>query len=1261
MEEKLKRLLIDSPLIIDGAMGTMIQTKCLSESDYAGQKWKNHEKSLKGNNDLLTLTQPKIIEDIHQTYIDAGANIIETNTFNANAISQSDYLMEEFVYQMNFEAGKLARRLVEKNCEKDLFVAGSIGPTNRTLSISPKVDEPDFRNVEWMELACAYQEQVVALIDSGVDMLFVETIFDTANAKAAIFAIEGVFNNIDFRETEILEKRFPYNFHQCERIPLFISVTIIDNSGRTLSGQNIDAFVTSVIHAKPFAMGMNCALGPRQMENFLRQLKTVVPKSIYMFCYPNAGLPNELGEYDMTPEEFGECVYKWLHEGIVHMIGGCCGCRPEHIKVLDDIRNELREKNIWREIDTFSEQKHEKDDEKYLKLSGLLVQKIGHDLNFCNIGERCNVAGSRMFARLLREEKYDDILKMARRQIEDGAQIIDINVDDGMIDGKRTMRKLLNLMQSEPNISEVPFCIDSSIFEVIEEGLRCCQGKCLVNSISLKEGEEEFLKKANRIRMYGCAVIAIAFDGQGQAVSVERKLKICKKSYDLLIENGWNGNDIVFDPNILTISTGMEEHDDYARAFLEALKLIKNECPLAKISGGVSNLSFSFRGLGVVREALNAIFLSYAIPAGLDMGIVNAGRLPIVTEINGQLSDICRRLIMNTDNRATEDLLAYATNEKSENGPKTERRYEWRIEKSVEDRINYSLLHGVDEFVIEDAEECLNCGRYGKPLDVIQGPLMNAMGIIGDLFGEGKLFLPQVIKSARVMKKAVAHLVKEMQSTTNDVNDIRYSGTVVIATVKGDVHDIGKNIVAVVLRCNNYNVIDLGIMTSCEKIIEAIDKYRPDILGLSGLITPSLMEMQFVASELERLNIKIPLIIGGATTSKKHTAIKIARKRKWPVVHVLDAAKSINVCSELLNGETVNEYLNEINEEYSDIRNNYFDHLTTHEYYSLEEARSRRYRLSQSSPIIKPSSPLEKTINLSGNIETIRKFIDWKQFFSIWQLRGRYPNSDYPRIFNDKRVGSEAKKLFDEAERMLDNISSKLEAKALFTFWKCRQSINCIDDIELIDENDGKVIETFNCLRQMEKRDDEKNCFCLSDFVASEKDESRYIGAFVATIHGAQELAEKYEKEELDDYKSIMVKALADRLAEAFAEFLHFKVRTEYWPFECLKEEPENFKNLLKLKMKGIRPAFGYPTQPDHSEKLKLWKLLDVEKRINVQLSSTYSMIPAASVSGLLFNEESQYFSLGRITEEQVKSYGKRKNDNLENIEHSLSCHLSYK
>jgi 5-methyltetrahydrofolate--homocysteine methyltransferase len=1237
-------------LVLDGAMGTMIQRYKLSEDDYRGERFSKHVSEqqgstsacgvpghdhqetvnfhvgdLKGNNELLSVTQPAIISEIHRAYLEAGADIIETNTFNANSVSQGDYNLEALVYEMNVASARIAKAAAEeynrKNPQKPRFVAGAVGPTNKTASLSPDVNDPGFRSISFDELVNCYTGQITGLIDGGVDILLVETAFDTLNLKAAIFAIDGYCRQIK------------------KKIPVMVSSTITDASGRTLSGQTTEAFWISVSHTKNLlSAGLNCALGAGQMRPYIEELSRVC--SSYISCYPNAGLPNEFGEYDQTPEQLAGYIEDFAKSGFLNIVGGCCGTTPDHIRAISGV------------VDKYPPRK-KPEIKPYLRLSGLEPVVITPDTNFVNIGERTNVTGSKKFAKLILSGKFDEALSIARDQVEGGAQVIDVNMDEGMLDSEAAMKRFLNLIASEPDISKLPIMVDSSKWSVIETGLKCLQGKGIVNSISLKEGEEKFKEHARKILQYGAATVVMAFDEQGQADSYERRIAICERAYKILTEEvGFAPQDIIFDPNILTVATGIEEHNEYALSFIKAARWIKEHLPGAKVSGGVSNISFSFRGNDVVREAMHSAFLYHAINSGLDMGIVNAGQLEVYEEIDKELLVLVEDVLFNRNPDATENLVRFAEKIKNKDKKAVKDEDAWR-KGTVHERLKHALIKGITDFIIEDTEEARQ--QFDKPLQVIEGPLMDGMNVVGDLFGSGKMFLPQVVKSARVMKKAVAHLIPFIEEEKAKLQDSRPRGKVLMATVKGDVHDIGKNIVGVVLGCNNYEVIDMGVMTPCDKILQAAREQNADIIGLSGLITPSLDEMTHVAAEMERLEFKLPLLIGGATTSKVHTAVKIAPHYSGPVIHVLDASRSVPVVSNLLNDELKDNFVNGFRKEYETVRENHFKKSAAQKFLSLEQARKNGFRADWAALLPKTPEKPGITVFKNFSLAKLREFIDWSPFFHTWELKGRYPD-----IFNDSFVGEEAKKLFKDASALLDNIieNNLLTANGIAGLFPAN-SVG--EDIEIYtDETRTKVLTVFHTLRQQHEKQNGKPNFALADFVAP-KDSGRkdYLGGFAVTTGiGIEALVEKFLKDH-DDYNSIMVKALADRLAEAFAECLHQIVRKELWgyaPDESLSNE-----ELIREKYQGIRPAPGYPACPDHTEKRALFDLLEVEKNTGITLTEHFAMYPAAAVSGLYFSHpQSEYYGLGKISKDQVSDYAVRKGMTVEEVERWLSPNLNY-
>jgi len=1193
-------------LVLDGAMGTMIQKYKLGEDDYRGERFKDHRSDVKGNNELLSLVRPDIIKDIHREYLEAGSDIIETNTFNANAISQDDYNLSSISYELNLASASIAKEVAtefsQKNPDKPRIVAGAIGPTNKTASLSPDVNDPGFRSISFDELVDAYFEQCCGLIDGGADVILVETIFDTLNAKAALFAVDKAFEE------------------KSVSLPIMVSGTITDASGRTLSGQTVEAFWISVSHANLFSVGLNCALGATEMRPYLKELSQIA--NCYISAYPNAGLPNELGEYDQDPSEMKEYIRDFASGGMVNVIGGCCGTSPAHIRAMSKAIEGLKPRKI-----------PSKDNQT--KYSGLEALVVRDDMNFINVGERTNVTGSRKFARLIKEGNYQEACSVALQQVEGGAQIIDVNMDDGLLDGKKEMRSFLNMIMAEPDIAKLPVMIDSSKFEVILEGLKCVQGKCIVNSISLKEGEEAFKKQARIIRRFGAAVVVMAFDEQGQADTTERKVAICKRAYKILVEElNYKPEDIIFDPNIFAVATGIPEHNEYAINFIEATRQIKKECPGALISGGVSNISFSFRGNNAVREAMHSAFLYHAIKAGMDMGIVNAGMMEIYEEIPKELLTLVEDVLFNRTENATEALTDYASRVKA-GGKKLERNLEWR-ETDVRKRLEHSLVKGITEYIIEDTEEARQL--YDAPLEVIEGPLMDGMNVVGRLFGEGKMFLPQVVKSARVMKQSVSYLTPFIEKE-KEGNKRSNKGKILLATVKGDVHDIGKNIVGVVLACNNYEIIDLGVMVPAEKILAAAQEHQVDVIGLSGLITPSLDEMVFVANEMERLKMTTPLLIGGATTSKLHTALKIDPEYSGQVIHVLDASKSVNVCSQILNSviQIREDFASSVKEDYRQMRERRASRDRVKSFVPIQEARENKYKVDWSEKKVPAPKLLGKKTIENYPIESLLDYIDWTPFFSSWQLKGKYP-----AIFENPVVGEEARKLFNDAQSMLRRIIDEkwLEARAVFGIFKANSDDD--DNILLFNEA-GEKLETLCCLRQQTQKADGLPYYCLSDFITPlELGHEDYLGAFAVTAGvGIEKHLERFEKEH-DDYSSILLKALADRLAEALAEKLHLDIRTHYWAYA--EEEKLDNNSLIQEKYQGIRPAPGYPACPEHSEKEKLFRLLNVEESIGISLTESYAMYPASSVSGWYFaHPDAKYFGINKIAEDQLEDYAHRK------------------
>ena len=1222
IREELKKRI----LVIDGAMGTMIKRYQLTEEDFRGERFKDHPCDLRGNNDLLNITRPDIIKAIHTEYLEAGADIIETNTFSTQRISMADYQLEDLSYEMSFEGARIAKEIATeytlKNPDKPRFVAGALGPTTKMASMSPDVNDPGYRAVTFDELTDAYYEQVKGLIEGGADLLLFETITDTLITKAALFAAKNYENETG------------------RKIDIMISGTITDASGRTLSGQTVEAFLNSLSHANLLSIGLNCALGAKDMRPHIEELSQKA--ACFISAYPNAGLPNEFGAYDELPHETAHLVEDFIENGFVNIVGGCCGTTPEHIKCIAEkaAKYPPRVPPV---------------PEPYLRLSGLEPVTLTPETNFVNIGERTNITGSPKFSKLILSGDFEGALSVARQQVEGGAQIIDVNMDEGMLDSEAAMVKFLHLIASEPDISKLPIMVDSSKWSVIEAGLKCLQGKGIVNSISLKEGEEAFKLYARKIRQYGAAVVVMAFDETGQADSLERRQEICKRSYDILVnEVDFQPQDIIFDPNILTVATGLEEHNNYAVDFIEATKWIKKNLPLAKVSGGVSNISFSFRGNNTVREAMHSAFLYHAIKAGMDMGIVNAGMLEVYEEIPKDLLELVEDVLLNRRPDATERLVDFAETIKTK-GKIVVKDEEWRKD-SVESRLSHSLVKGIIDYLDDDVEEARQ--KYPKPLEVIEGPLMDGMGIVGDLFGQGKMFLPQVVKSARVMKKAVAYLlpfIEEEKLTNKDSKQRKNAGKILLATVKGDVHDIGKNIVGVVLACNNFEVIDLGVMVPAQKIIEIAKAENVDIIGLSGLITPSLDEMVHFAKEMERLEFTIPLIIGGATTSRIHAAVKVAPNYSGPTVHVLDASRSVTVCSTLMNDDNRDSYIANIHNEYTKAREAHLNKKSDKRFKTIEEARENRFQIDLNGSIApKPTFTGTKAFD-DFSLEELVPYIDWTPFFHTWELRG-----SYPRIFDDAFVGVEAKKLYDEARVLLDKIirDKSLKAKGVIGFWPA----NAVgDDIELYtDESRTQVYKTIHTLRQQGEKVAGEPYYALSDFIApKESGIPDYFGGFAVTSGvGCDELVAEFEKN-YDDYNSIMVKALADRLAEAFAERMHEKVRKEYWAYS--KEETLSSEELIKEKYAGIRPAPGYPACPDHTEKATLFEILDAEKATGLSLTENFAMHPTAAVSGFYFaHPQSRYFGLGKINKDQVEDYAVRKNMTLEEAERWLSPNLSY-
>jgi len=1223
-------------LILDGAMGTMIQRYRLSEEHYRGTElygdysgtrktFPSHRVDVKGNNDLLLLTQPHIIRGIHAEYLEAGADILETCTFNSNAVSLSDYDMVHLAYELNLAGAKLASEVCAEyaTADKPRFVAGVLGPTTRTASISPDVNDPGYRNVSFDELVEGYGEAVRGLLDGGADLLMVETIFDTLNAKAALFAIERHFEQ-----------------HKM-RVPVMISGTITDASGRTLSGQTTEAFWNSLSHIRPFSIGLNCALGAELMRPYVEEMSRVA--TCYVSAHPNAGLPNPLSEtgYDELPETTASLIKEFATSGFLNIAGGCCGTTPAHIKVIAEALKDVPPRRIPEHT-------------RKCRLSGLEPFNIGDDSLFVNVGERANVTGSAKFKRLILDDNYEEALEIAKQQVETGAQVVDINMDEAMLDGEAAMVKFINLIASEPDISRVPLMIDSSKWSIIEAGLKCVQGKSIVNSISLKEGEENFIKYATLVRRYGAAAVVMAFDEQGQADTFQRKTGICRRSYDILVNKvGFPPEDIIFDPNIFAIATGIDEHNNYAVDFIEATAWIRKNLPYAKISGGVSNVSFSFRGNDPVREAIHTVFLYHAVNAGLNMGIVNAGQLGVYEEIPRELRDAVEDVVLNRSPDAGEKLVQLAETVKGDGKAQVED-LEWR-KGTVQERLTHALVRGITTYIVEDTEQARLQAKF--PVDVIEGPLMTGMNVVGDLFGAGKMFLPQVVKSARVMKQAVAHLVPFIEAEKERSGDSKPKGKIVMATVKGDVHDIGKNIVTVVLQCNNFEVVNMGVMVPCQQILDTAREHNADIIGLSGLITPSLEEMAHVAKEMERQGFRIPLLIGGATTSRVHTAVKIEPNYKsGPTVYVVDASRAVGVCSNLLSETLRDDYVADIRAEYAKAREQHEGKKGKAVHVSLAEARAHGFKTDWNA--YQPPKPWLTGVHRFEDypLDKIAEYIDWSPFFQAWELSGRYP-----RILHDEAVGEEARKLFADARTMLKHIIKEkwLTANAVFGLFPAN-SVNC-DDIEIYtDESRSKVAMTWHNLRQQTKKPADIPNYCLADYIAPrDSGRSDYIGAFAVTAGiGIDARVAEFEKNN-DDYSAILLKALADRLAEAFAELLHARVRREFWGYAA----DENLDNdaLIAEKYRGIRPAPGYPACPEHSEKGPLFKLLMAPENAGITVTENFAMYPAAAVSGFyLSHPQAKYFAIGKIDKDQASDYAKRKGLALNEAERWLAPVLSY-
>ena len=1207
-------------LILDGAMGTMIQRYKLEESHFRNASLSSHPQALKGNNDLLSLTSPKIISEIHTIYLEAGADIIETNTFSSTSIAQADYGLAQRAYELNYLSAKLAKEAAQKfsTSQKPRFVAGAIGPTNKTASLSPNVEQPEYRAVNFLTLTQSYGEQIKGLLDGGADILLIETIFDTLNAKAALFAAEEVCSK------------------QKRSVPVMISGTITDASGRTLSGQTLEAFMTSIMHVPYLSIGLNCALGAAQLVPYTKIIAHKAKR--YVSLHPNAGLPNELGVYTQTPAEMVKELRPLLEARMLNILGGCCGTTPDHIQALAEAAALCRPRPLPR-----SDQKSQN-----LSLSGLEEIVLRSDSNFMNIGERTNVTGSRRFARLIQEKNYEEALGIAKKQVQGGAQVIDVNMDEALLDGEEAMTHFLNLLASEPEVARVPIMIDSSKWEVLEAGLRCAQGKSIVNSISLKEGEKEFLRQAALVRRYGAALIVMAFDEKGQADTYERRIEICERAYYILTQEAdFPSSDIIFDPNIFPVATGIEAHHTHALDFFRATKWIKQNLPGARVSGGISNVSFSFRGNQHVREAMHTIFLYHAIQYGLDMGIVNAEAVQVYENIPKNLRDLIENVLFNRSSDAAEHLLNYASKNQRKGKQESTSDEQWR-KQSVEERLSHALVTGITDYIIEDTEEIRK--KYAHPLQIIEGPLMSGMNIVGDLFGSGKMFLPQVVKSARVMKKAVGYLLPYLKEAEQQQAKRKILRKVLLATVKGDVHDIGKNIVSIVLACNNFEIIDLGVMVPAKKILEVAEEEKVDFIGLSGLITPSLDEMVYVAQEMQAASMKVPLLIGGATTSKTHTAIKIAPAYQGPVVHVLDASRSVPVLQQLSSPAKTIPFTQSIATEYEKIRTNYLQRGEEKVYLTLTEARSKSMHIPWEAYTPPIPKKMGRHIFHKYSLEEIRSYIDWTPFFSTWMLKGKYP-----AILEDQVVGKEAQTLYRDAQTMLDHIIKKQALEAHGTI-ALHPAYSTGEDIHLRAEEKTYVL---HFLRQQQKKRTGLPNLCLADYIAPQKmSYTDYIGGFaLSTGTGIEDLLAYYEKDK-DDYSAIMVKALADRLAEAFAELLHEKVRKEFWGYST---ESLSCEALIAEKYVGIRPAAGYPACPDHTEKHTIFHWLQAEQEIPLRLTENYAMYPAASVSGLYFSHpEAKYFGLGKVTQEQVADYAQRKNLSLSEMEKWLAPNLAY-
>ncbi len=1219
----LKRALTSRILVLDGAMGTMIQDYRLAEADYRGARFADHAAPQKGNNDLLSLTRPDIVRDIHAAYLAVGADIVETNTFNSTAIAMADYLMEDAVHDLNLASARIAREAADAQAaltpERPRFVAGVLGPTNRTASISPDVNDPGFRNADFDALATAYREAASGLVEGGVDFLLIETVFDVLNCKAAIFAAQSVFDE------------------RGVRLPIMISGTITDASGRTLTGQTPEAFVNSISHADPLIVGLNCALGAAQLRPHIEEIARC--SETFVGCHPNAGLPNAFGGYDQTPEEMRAVLGEFAESGFVNLVGGCCGTTPAHIEAIADAVAGLPARAPARRAPV-------------CRLSGLEPLAIEPTSLFVNVGERTNVTGSARFARLIRDGDFETALDVARQQVENGAQIVDVNMDEGLLDSKAAMVRFLNLIAAEPDICRVPVMIDSSDWSVIEAGLKCIQGKGVVNSISLKEGEEAFVGQARLIRRYGAAAIVMAFDERGQADTAERKLEICARAYGILVDRvGFPPEDIIFDPNIFAVATGIEEHARYALDFIEAVEGIKKSLPHALVSGGVSNVSFSFRGNNPLREAMHSVFLYHAIRAGMDMGIVNAGQLGLYEDIESELRERIEDVVLARRDDATERLLAIADTAKAEAASRRED--EWRNEP-VEARLTHALVNGINAFVVEDTEEARIAAR--RPLDVIEGPLMDGMNIVGDLFGAGKMFLPQVVKSARVMKQAVAHLIPFIEAEKSAEDKASAKGRIVMATVKGDVHDIGKNIVGVVLECNNFKVVDLGVMVPADRILEAARKENADLIGLSGLITPSLDEMVHVAGEMQRTGLAVPLLIGGATTSKVHTAVRIAPQYDAPTIHVTDASRAVGVAAGVLSERGRDAYIASVNEDYEAVRARFERRADDSGLATVAEARANRLSLDWTGAAPPRPRLLGTRVFDDYPLADLRNRIDWTPFFRSWEIAGVYP-----RVLEDEVVGEAARSLFDDAQKMLDRIVGEGWLRAAGTIGMFPANRVGDDDIAVYSETgSGATLGTFRTLRQQMKRPATRPNLALADFIApAEAGVRDHIGAFAVTAGlGIEPHIERLEADN-DDYGAIMLRALADRLAEAFAERMHERVRKEFWGYDPAEDLDNDA--LIREDYRGIRPAPGYPACPDHSEKETLFRLLGATESVGIALTESFAMTPAASVAGYYFaHPQARYFGVGKIGHDQAEDYARRRGIRLEEAERLLAPNLGY-